>query len=265
MHSRGRKASFGVRRPSSTPSPGCCRGWELRHWLEGAPACYKGPPAMRAALQGAALAFPVRCCALVGRFADPRIAESVSTLLPHLASRGVQVLVSEKAMLAASATAVTRVPEREFGERADLVIAIGGDGTLLYAARLVARHGVPLLGVNRGRLGFDRLRALVRWPDHRTAPGGAGDRPDLRPHPVGSPDRGVGALGHRRGAARAPRHPGAGHLRRRSARRPRARRPPGGARRHRAHHPAAPRRPRLLQAAALETALGPRQLRALKP
>src|SRR5438309_6678723 len=100
------------------------------------------------------MAFPVRCCALVGRFADPRIAESVSTLLPHLASRGVQVLVSEKATLAADATAVTRVPEREFGERADLVIAIGGDGTLLYAARLVARHGVPLLGVNRGRLGF---------------------------------------------------------------------------------------------------------------
>src|SRR2546430_13094060 len=145
MHSRGRKASFGVRRPSSTPSPGCCRGWELRHWLEGAPACYKGPPAMRAALQGAALAFPVRCCALVGRFADPRIAESVSTLLPHLASRGVQVLVSEKAMLAASATAVTRVPERVFGERADLVIAIGGDGTLLYAARPGARPRGPLL------------------------------------------------------------------------------------------------------------------------
>jgi NAD+ kinase len=39
-------------------------------------------------------------------------------------------------------------------ERADLLIAIGGDGTLLYGARLVARHGVPLLGVNRGRLGF---------------------------------------------------------------------------------------------------------------
>ena len=34
------------------------------------------------------------------------------------------------------------------------MIAIGGDGTLLYAARLVARHAVPLLGVNRGRLGF---------------------------------------------------------------------------------------------------------------
>jgi NAD+ kinase len=99
------------------------------------------------------MAFPVRCCALVGRFADARIAESVHALLPHLASRGVTVLVSEGAELPAKA-AVTRVPERTFGERADLLIAIGGDGTLLYGARLVARHGVPLLGVNRGRVGF---------------------------------------------------------------------------------------------------------------
>ncbi len=101
------------------------------------------------------MAFPVRICALVGRFADPRIAESVAALVPHLASRGVQVLVSESAELGAGAAdEVTRVPEREFGERADLIITVGGDGTMLYAARLVARHGVPLIGVNRGRLGF---------------------------------------------------------------------------------------------------------------
>jgi NAD+ kinase len=99
------------------------------------------------------MAYPVRTCALVGRFTDPRIAESVAALLPHLASRGVDVLVSEDAALARDAP-VTRAPEREFGERAELVIAVGGDGTLLYGARLVARHGVPLLGVNRGRLGF---------------------------------------------------------------------------------------------------------------
>lgn len=98
------------------------------------------------------MAFPVRTCALVGRFSDPRIAESVAALLPHLASRGVTVLVSEDAQV--SSPLATRVPEGHFGPRADLVIAIGGDGTLLYAARLVARHGVPLLGVNRGRLGF---------------------------------------------------------------------------------------------------------------
>jgi len=98
------------------------------------------------------MAFPVRTCALVGRFSDPRIAESVAALLPHLAARGVTVLVSEDAQVPSALA--SRVPEEQFGARADLVIAIGGDGTLLYAARLVARHGVPLLGVNRGRLGF---------------------------------------------------------------------------------------------------------------
>jgi NAD+ kinase len=99
------------------------------------------------------MAFPVRSCALVGRFSDPRIADCLATLLPHLASRGVEVLVSETDPIGA-APGITRVPEREIGARADLMIAIGGDGTLLYAARLVAGHGVPLIGVNRGRLGF---------------------------------------------------------------------------------------------------------------
>ncbi|HLJ39085.1 MAG TPA: NAD(+)/NADH kinase [Steroidobacteraceae bacterium] len=99
------------------------------------------------------MAFPVRTCALVGRYTDARVAETVHALLPHLKSRGVQVLASESAA-GLEAPDVTRVPEAAIGARADLVIAIGGDGTLLYAARLVARHGVPLLGVNRGRLGF---------------------------------------------------------------------------------------------------------------
>jgi NAD+ kinase len=99
------------------------------------------------------MAFPVRACALVGRFTDARVAETVNALLPHLKSRGVQVLLPESAP-GLDAPGLTRLPEARLGERADLVIAVGGDGTLLYAARLVARHGVPLLGVNRGRLGF---------------------------------------------------------------------------------------------------------------
>lgn len=100
------------------------------------------------------MSFPVRTCALVGRFLDPRVAESASLLLPHLIARGVNILVSQEAQLPQDFPQVQRVDEQTFGERADLVIAIGGDGTLLYAARLVARNNVPLLGINRGRLGF---------------------------------------------------------------------------------------------------------------
>jgi NAD+ kinase len=102
------------------------------------------------------MAFPVRTCALVGRFVDPRVAESVGALLPHLRKRKVQVLVADDAAFAGDVdvSGVVRLPEHEIGKRADLMIAIGGDGTLLYAAGLVARDGVPLLGINRGRLGF---------------------------------------------------------------------------------------------------------------
>jgi NAD+ kinase len=100
------------------------------------------------------MVFPVRACALVGRFTDPRVAECVRALIPHLASRQVQVLVSAEATLGTEGLRVTRLPEAELGREADLVVTVGGDGTLLYAAGLVARHGVPLLGINRGRLGF---------------------------------------------------------------------------------------------------------------
>ena len=100
------------------------------------------------------MGFPVRLCALIGRFPDPRVAESVSALIPHLLSRQVKVIVSDETPFADAREGIVRMPEQEIGKHADLVIAIGGDGTLLYAAGLVARDKVPLLGVNRGRLGF---------------------------------------------------------------------------------------------------------------
>jgi NAD+ kinase len=101
------------------------------------------------------MALPVRTCALVGRFLDSRVAESAHALLAHLATRQVEVLVSDTTdAIAGSGPALRRLPEGELARRADLMIAIGGDGTLLFAAGLVARYGVPLLGINRGRLGF---------------------------------------------------------------------------------------------------------------
>ena len=76
------------------------------------------------------------------------------SLAAHFHARGVPVLVDPGVGLAFKAGSVVPCPEQAFATRADLIVAIGGDGTLLYAARLVAGHSVPLLGVNRGRLGF---------------------------------------------------------------------------------------------------------------
>jgi NAD+ kinase len=100
------------------------------------------------------MALPAQACALIGRFSDARVAESALMLLPHLKNRGVRALLPADDPLNAPSDLATRVPEDQIAERADLVIAIGGDGTLLYAARLVAHRGVPLIGINRGRLGF---------------------------------------------------------------------------------------------------------------
>lgn len=100
------------------------------------------------------MALPAQACALIGRFSDARVAESALTLLPHLKKRGVRALLPADDPLDVSPDLVTRVPEDQIADQADLVIAIGGDGTLLYAARLVAHKDVPLIGINRGRLGF---------------------------------------------------------------------------------------------------------------
>jgi NAD+ kinase len=97
---------------------------------------------------------PFNCVALVGRHTDERVADSMRGLARHLLRRGLAVLVDERITPEIFPPGVSRVVEAQVATRAHLVIAIGGDGTMLYAARLVAEHDVPLLGVNRGRLGF---------------------------------------------------------------------------------------------------------------
>lgn len=73
---------------------------------------------------------------IVGRPDDPRVSEPAERLAAHLTKLGVSLLPSNAI------------------DKADLVIAIGGDGTILYASRLVRQAGTPILGVNKGRLGF---------------------------------------------------------------------------------------------------------------
>jgi NAD+ kinase len=97
---------------------------------------------------------PIRTCALVGQFQDPRVAECAQALIPVLLARRLTVLAPESPASAPAPAGAQMTALPELIARSELVIAIGGDGTLLHAAGLVAESGVPLLGINRGRLGF---------------------------------------------------------------------------------------------------------------
>jgi NAD+ kinase len=92
--------------------------------------------------------------ALTGKYRDPRVGDSMLILARHLVAAGVRVLLDPGIKMEFPDTKVESLPEAELARAADLLVAVGGDGTMLYASRLVAGHDLPLLGINRGRLGF---------------------------------------------------------------------------------------------------------------
>jgi NAD+ kinase len=97
------------------------------------------------------------CVKRVGIVAKPGAAEArgvLTELLDWLTARGLgAVLEKETAALVPAATAPS-VGKAELPAQVDLVVVLGGDGTLLSMARAVGDLGVPLLGVNLGGLGF---------------------------------------------------------------------------------------------------------------
>lgn len=95
-----------------------------------------------------------RTVALWGRLGERSVTEPAQQVLSHLRQRGITVLASADSDPNRVLEHAAHVDEREIAAKADLVVAIGGDGTLLHAARNVAAREVPLVGINRGRLGF---------------------------------------------------------------------------------------------------------------
>lgn len=92
-----------------------------------------------------------RKVALVGLYDDARVAEPMRSISEYLLNAGIDVM--------AEATYAENLDAREVDvetltSEADLIIAVGGDGTMLHAAAMTKDVQVPLLGVNRGRLGF---------------------------------------------------------------------------------------------------------------
>jgi NAD+ kinase len=95
-----------------------------------------------------------RSIAIIGNTRDSRVVETLQTLAAHLHSRACRVLIDAATDVDYSGITVERFPETDLSAVADLMVAVGGDGSMLHAARLAAPCGIPVLGINRGRLGF---------------------------------------------------------------------------------------------------------------
>ena len=80
--------------------------------------------------------------ALTGNDADSVVTESIALLARHILAQGAQVIVSDSIATEALPDAVRQMPNQLVAEEADLLISVGGDGSMLYAARQAA-PGLP--------------------------------------------------------------------------------------------------------------------------
>lgn len=91
---------------------------------------------------------------LIGKFADTSVATTLLSLSRILKERGCTVFLDRETSRNMTDHELEVISRHEIGKRCDLAVTVGGDGTLLDAARGLVNFDVPLLGINLGRLGF---------------------------------------------------------------------------------------------------------------
>ncbi|WP_107687717.1 NAD(+) kinase [Neisseria wadsworthii] len=96
---------------------------------------------------------------IVTRPNTPKIEECLNQLIEFLYAQNLNIYldkdsINKNLLIEANLPACHFINKEEMGKKCDLVIVLGGDGTFLSAARKVAAHRIPLLGVNQGHLGF---------------------------------------------------------------------------------------------------------------
>jgi len=95
-----------------------------------------------------------RTIGLIGRQGSDLVADSLHQLIELLDNQGMTIIIDESTASILPDDSHQKSSRKMMGEICDLIIVVGGDGCLLGAARDFARSRVPLLGINRGRLGF---------------------------------------------------------------------------------------------------------------
>lgn len=91
---------------------------------------------------------------LIGKYGATAVGSTLRRLIDHLQVRGLDITLDVSAAEHLPDSSLPQAERPELAARCDLVIVVGGDGTILNAGRSLAEAGVPLVGVNLGRLGF---------------------------------------------------------------------------------------------------------------
>lgn len=97
---------------------------------------------------------PFKTIGIIGKPSDPTIAASLTALHAFLKGRQYTVIVAKDSAHFIDNRSVKSCSIDTLGQHCDLVIAVGGDGTFLAAARAIVKYDIPLIGINLGRLGF---------------------------------------------------------------------------------------------------------------
>lgn len=91
---------------------------------------------------------------LMGRRQTEGVGETIMLVIEYLQQQNINILLEKETAIMALNHKLPTVDRRELNGNCDLIIVVGGDGSMLTAARIAAEQNIPVVGVNRGTLGF---------------------------------------------------------------------------------------------------------------
>jgi NAD+ kinase len=115
-----------------------------------------------------------RHAVIVGKYQAQGIRAMLEEIAHFLVAQGLEVSFERETAQATGVTDFEALDAAEMGQRCDIAVVVGGDGTMLGIARELARWKMPLVGINQGRLGFITDIALGQYKE-ALAPMVAGD------------------------------------------------------------------------------------------